>query len=181
MDEIISHLLDQPLANLIALAGLAFLFIGAVGKISGRIEPDFRGRIVCGVLGLALVVAGIFLHGSQDSKSAPTQAQTAQPADQISTPLTVLPKRAVCQPGYVRRLAVPDDLVCVTQPIRNSVAVENDLAPSRTRNGGPYGADTCLEGFVWREAVPADHICVTPERRNQTREENTRAASNAAP
>jgi hypothetical protein len=177
MDEIIPHLLDQPLANLIALAGLAFLFIGAVGKISGRIEPDFRGRIVCGVLGLALVIAGIFLHGSQDSKSAPTQAQTSQPTDQPKTP----PKRAVCKPGYVRRLAVPDDGVCVTQATRNTVAVENDLAPSRTRNSGPYGADTCLEGFVWREAVPADHICVTPERRNQTREENARAASNAAP
>jgi len=181
MDEIIPHLLDQPLANLIALAGLAFLFIAAVGKISGRIEPDFRGRIICGVLGLALVISGVFLHGSQDSKSPPTQSQTAQPTDQPKTLPAVLPKRAACRAGYVRRLAVPDDRVCVAQATRNTVAVENELAPSRTRNGGPNGADTCLEGFVWREAVPADHICVTPERRNQTREENTRATSNAAP
>lgn len=41
-------------------------------------------------------------------------------------------------------LAVPDDHVCVTQATRNTVVVENELAPSRTRNGGPYGGDTCL-------------------------------------
>lgn len=162
MDDIVSHLLDEPFANLIALAGLVFLFIAAVGKISGRIEPDFRGRIICGILGVALVIAGLFLHGSQDSKSAPKKERT-------------------CKAGYVQRLAVPDDRVCVTQATRNEVAVENELAPSRTRNGGPYGADSCRQGFVWREAVPGDHICVTPERRTQTKQENEQAASMAAP
>ena len=80
-------------------------------------------------------------------------------------------------PGYVQRRAVPDDHVCVTQETRNQMAVDNDLAPSRTRNSGQYGADTCVEGFVWREAVPADHICVTPATRNQAREDNRQAAS----
>jgi hypothetical protein len=180
VDEIISHLLDQPLANVIALAGLVFLFIGAVGKISGKIEPDFRGRIICGILGLGLVIAGLFLHGSQDSPGKPTEAQTP-PSTNESTTARPGAKKRVCKAGYIRRMAVPDDLVCVTQSIRNTVAVENALAPSRIKNGGQYGADTCIEGFVWREAVPVDHICVTPERRDQTKVENAEAASRAAP
>jgi hypothetical protein len=169
MDEIVSHLLDQPLANLIAIAGLAFLFVAAVGRISGRIEPDFQGRIICGVLGLALLSFGVFYHGSQDSKSARTKVTTSPP------------KSSTCKAGYVPRLAVPDDHVCVKQETRNSVAVDNDLGPSRTKNGGQFGADTCVEGFVWREAVPGDHICVTPETRNQTKRENALAESRVAP
>ena len=71
MAEIISHLLDQPLANLIALGGLVFLFVAAVGKISGKIEPDTVGRIICGVFGLVLLGCGLVFHVSLDSQSAP--------------------------------------------------------------------------------------------------------------
>lgn len=165
MDEIISHVLDQPIANLIALAGVVFLFVAAVGKISGKIEPDTRGRIICGVLGIVLLVGGLSFHASQESKSG-----------QTTTPQ----KSRTCKEGYVPRRAVPDDNVCVPSETRNAAAVDNQLAPSRTRNSGPYGADTCIQGFVWREAVPGDHICVTVERRRKTAEDNAQAASRAA-
>jgi hypothetical protein len=181
MDEIILHLLDQPIANLIVLGGLVFLFVAAVGKISGKIEPDTRGRIVCGVLGLVLLVSGLLFHGSQDSKSAQTLPQASQSATQSQTPSTASSKQHMCRAGYVARLAVPDDHICVTQETRNQVAVDNQLSPSRTKNGGPYGADTCIEGFVWREAVPADHICVTVDSRRQTAEDNAQAASRVNP
>jgi len=72
MAEIISHLLDQPLANLVASGGLVFLFIAAVGKISGKIEPDTVGRIICGVFGLVLLGCGLVFHVSLDSQSPPT-------------------------------------------------------------------------------------------------------------
>ena len=140
MDEIVSHLLDQPIANLIVLSGLVFLFVAAVGKISGKIEPDTRGRIICGVLGLALLVSGLLFHGSQDSKNPQTLPQASQPATQSQTSSTASSRQDMCRAGYVLRLAVPDDRVCVTQDARDAVAVDNQLAPSRTKNGGSYGA-----------------------------------------
>jgi hypothetical protein len=71
MDLVITHLLDEPVANLIALAGLFFLFVAAVGKISGKVEPDRAGRVICGLLGLILIPVGLMLHAAQDSKGEP--------------------------------------------------------------------------------------------------------------
>jgi hypothetical protein len=174
MDEIITHLLDEPIANLIVLGGLVFLFVAAVGKISGKIEPDTRGRIVCGLIGLVLFVSGVFLHTFQDPNNPPR-------ASEVESPSKLSERQDVCRAGYFWRLAVPDDHVCITGETRDKVAVDNQLAPSRTKNGGPYGADTCVEGFVWREAVPADHICVTVDTRRQTAEDNAQASSRVAP
>jgi hypothetical protein len=151
---------------------MAFLFIAAVGKIAGKIEPDTRGRVLCAVLGLILVPGGIVIHGLREQPPGPAVGGTggARPASTTG-----------CKPGYVRRLAVPDDLVCVTPETRTKIAMDNELAPSRTRNGGPYGADTCLEGIVWREAVPEDHICVSPDTRAATRQDNASAETRRAP
>ncbi len=56
MVELLSHLADAPLANILVLAGLAFLGIGVIGKISGKLEPSAAGRVMCGVLGTVLLV-----------------------------------------------------------------------------------------------------------------------------
>jgi hypothetical protein len=69
MGEFLQHLVDEPIANMIALTGLALLFVAAVGKITGTVEPDARGRIVSGILGLILVPGGLVLHRFQDSNS----------------------------------------------------------------------------------------------------------------
>jgi hypothetical protein len=198
MTDLIQHLIDEPVANLIVLAGVVFLFIAAVGKVSGKIEPDARGRIACGILGLLLLPTGLIMHGFQDSgkqTSQVTPQSTSQPVvssaastvlpAQTSSPASASalakPREGLCKPGYVWRLAVPDDHVCVTEETRTKVAVDNQLATSRIANSGQYGADTCRQGFVWREAVPADHICVTPETRDLTRQDNGLALTRVEP
>lgn len=178
MTEIITHLIDQPIPNLIALAGLFFLFIAAVGKISGKIEPDARGRILCGVMGIVLLPTGLLMHRSKDI-SAANQSAPPSPVDNSKTSAMHVP--GACVAGYVWRLAVPDDHVCVTQETRDQVESDNKLAPARVKNGGGYGADTCIDGFVWREAVPQDHVCVPPETRTKTWHDNELAATRIAP
>ena len=71
----LNHLLDAPLANILILAGLFFLGIGAVGKVAGKIEPDKIGRIMAGLLGLVLLIVGLSVHIQNDSseKNASTQ------------------------------------------------------------------------------------------------------------
>jgi hypothetical protein len=181
MDELIQHLLDQPIANVIVLAGVAFLFIAAVGKVAGKIEPDARGRIICGVLGVIMVPVGLIVHGFQDSNSAQTGGKSAETSQDTGKTEITRPSHKACKSGYVWREALPNDHVCVTPEMRTKAASDNRLAPSRTANGGPYGADTCLKGFVWREAAPGDHICVTGETRRLTREDNSLAETRIGP
>jgi hypothetical protein len=72
MADLLSHLVDAPLANILILAGLVFLGIGIVGKISGKIEPSTTGRIMSGLLGMALLIYGIYAHSSAD-KAGPAR------------------------------------------------------------------------------------------------------------
>ena len=183
MDELLQHLVDQPLGNIIVIVGLALLFVAAVGKIAGKIEPDTRGRIVSGILGLILVPSGLAVHRFQDSQGPQPPITKVTPASTSSEPKrnSPTPRRDGCKPGYVWRRAVPSDHVCVTVEVQNQVAVDNQLAPSRIKNSGPYGADTCLDGFVWRDAVPGDHICVTVETRSRAANDNNLAPTRIRP
>jgi hypothetical protein len=45
MGDFLVHLVDAPLPNVLVLAGLIFLGIGVIGKISGKIDPGTAGRI----------------------------------------------------------------------------------------------------------------------------------------
>ncbi|MBU8907501.1 hypothetical protein [Desertibacillus haloalkaliphilus] len=86
-----------------------------------------------------------------------------------------------CKQGYVWREATPNDFVCVEPQVRDEVARENALGPSRVQpGGGPYGPDTCRQGFVWRETRPTDHVCVPPQSRERARRENALAARTLA-
>ena len=49
MDEFIKGVLTAPLATLLIVAGILFLFVAVVGNISGKIEPGVKGRIASGV------------------------------------------------------------------------------------------------------------------------------------
>jgi hypothetical protein len=66
MTDILSHLIDAPLANILILAGLAFLAIAVLGRISGKIEPSAGGRVMSGVLGAVLLAYGIYAHSAVD-------------------------------------------------------------------------------------------------------------------
>jgi hypothetical protein len=81
-----------------------------------------------------------------------------------------------CASGYVWRVAVPSDLVCVTPESRSVVASENARAASRHLPGSA----TCQSGYVWREAFNGDTVCTTPERRSEVRQENRVASQRVA-
>jgi FHA domain len=78
-----------------------------------------------------------------------------------------------CKDGFVPRLAVAGDEVCVKQETRDQVLLDNSVQDGRRSADG----DTCLDGYVWREATPNDHACVTPEVRALTRLDNLLAES----
>jgi hypothetical protein len=78
MTDLLSHLVDAPVANILILAGLAFLTVGVLGKISGKIEPAASGRVMSGLLGAALLIYGICAHTSADAvrRSAQRSSET---------------------------------------------------------------------------------------------------------
>jgi hypothetical protein len=59
MDEIVKTVLSAPLATLLIVAGLVFLFVAVVGSVAGKIEPGGVGRIVSGVIGVILLATGL--------------------------------------------------------------------------------------------------------------------------
>jgi hypothetical protein len=86
-----------------------------------------------------------------------------------------------CKAGFVWRLAVANDHVCVRVASRDGAAADNSQANSRREpNGGHAGPDTCKAGYVWRGAVPPDHVCVTAEVHRQTLAENAQFEANRA-
>jgi hypothetical protein len=181
MTDLLSHLVDAPLANILILAGLGFLAVGVIGKISGKIEPGTGGRIMSGILGAILLVYGIHSHYMSDRLASVKAAIGPGTRTTVGLPPRVVvaaPAPEACVQGYVWREAFAGDRVCVTAAIRLQVAQDNKLAASRrSPNGGPYGADTCLAGFVWREAGPSDHVCVPAADRQQALLDNQAAAS----
>jgi hypothetical protein len=70
----LEHLVDAPLANILALAGILFLGIAALGgrKVPipgvGTIVPSKAGRMMSGFLGLALLFGGTWSHIFHDTK-----------------------------------------------------------------------------------------------------------------
>lgn len=84
----ITHLVDEPLANLIILAGLAFLGIGVVGKIGGYIDidPDRTGRVLAGVVGLALIPWGVNVHIKSDAASTAARQSPEPQAIALTLP-----------------------------------------------------------------------------------------------
>src|SRR5439155_18428220 len=50
---------------------------------------------------------------------------------------------ATCKPGYVWRVARPQDLVCVTPAARSQSALENRNGPSHVNPAGAYGPNSC--------------------------------------
>ena len=104
------HLVDAPLPNVFVIAGLIFLAIAIVGKVSGKIDPSLGGRVLSGALGVLLVVSGVYWHSAADpSKATPAlsplpnpvgQAKSTEPTPPLPSPekqpkepLSLLPKR----------------------------------------------------------------------------------------
>jgi len=75
MGDFVTALLQSPIANLFILAGILFLGIAVVGNVSGKIQPGTGGRILSGLIGVALMGAGLAIYSSQ------TPPETATPTD----------------------------------------------------------------------------------------------------
>ena len=81
MGDFLVHLVDAPLPNVLVLAGLIFLGIGVIGKISGKIDPGTTGRITSAMLGAVLLIFGVYTHSSADK----AHGQPKQTTDSQST------------------------------------------------------------------------------------------------
>lgn len=81
MTDLLTHLVDAPLANIFILAGLIFLGIGILGKVSGQIEPSAAGRIMSAVLGAVLLGSGVYAHWRADNANQ----QNGQPKQETRT------------------------------------------------------------------------------------------------
>jgi hypothetical protein len=75
------HLTDAPVANILILAGILFLAVGLFGRIGGfigsifgNIEAGKSSRALAGVLGVALIVGGGWLHQHAGKVPAPNYA-----------------------------------------------------------------------------------------------------------
>lgn len=79
---------------------------------------------------------------------------------------------ADCKPGFYRRAAKPDDMVCVTFGSRALTAYENAHAAERVDPNGAWGPQSCISGYVWREAFDGDLVCTSVSRRAAVKEEN---------
>ncbi len=67
MTELVTHLIDAPVANIFIVAGLAFLAVAVLGRVSATIDPGKGGRIAAGLLGAVLTVYGIRTHTAADA------------------------------------------------------------------------------------------------------------------
>lgn len=102
MDEFIKGVLTAPLATLLIVAGILFLFVAVVGNISGKIEPGVKGRIASGVLGFAFVLIGLTMHFTQEAPRIPA----TQPEHSKLNQATKLP-----QTPAAREIEVPRESI----------------------------------------------------------------------
>lgn len=62
MQDLLTRMMDVPLAHMFVLASLLFLLVAVLGRIEGKIEPGNAGRIGATLLGVILMFAGLAMH-----------------------------------------------------------------------------------------------------------------------
>ena len=62
MENIIKSFIEGPLANILVVSGILFLFLSIVGKIGEKIAVDPRKQKYAGIIGVILLLAGLSLH-----------------------------------------------------------------------------------------------------------------------
>lgn len=101
------HLADAPIANILILAGVVFLAVGLFGRIGGfigsifgNIEAGKNSRVLAGVLGVLLIVGGVWMHQQSDrsaashatpAANAPATTAASAPAPTATTTPSVTP------------------------------------------------------------------------------------------
>jgi hypothetical protein len=62
MENLGKAIIGAPLANIFIIAGIIFLLIAVIGKISGKIEPGNTARVISGTAGVVFVAVGLAMH-----------------------------------------------------------------------------------------------------------------------
>jgi hypothetical protein len=112
------------------------------------------------------------------STSRPTLVPASVPTSQPT--FTARPLSGTCKDGYVQRLIVSSDKVCVSPESKAQANADNEAAGSRTILGSlisAYGENACAYGYVWRNAFEGDLACVEPGSRDQAAWDNEQGPS----
>src|ERR671923_1503896 len=91
--ELLKTIFDEPLANIFIVAGIAFLGIAVVGNISGKIQPGTGGRILSGLVGMALMGLGLVMYqpSTPSTPSTPTDVPVSNPTATANDPVVLNP------------------------------------------------------------------------------------------
>ena len=143
MDEIIKGVFTAPLATVFVIAGIIFLLVAAVGNISGKIEPDVKGRVISGILGLAFIIIGLSMHFTQkatDSQDLPAAVPAQKKPDQVVQTPQKPTARATDVPSEVPVSAPsteekePNDLSHSATPIALGTTIRGRIATGQDRD-----------------------------------------------
>jgi hypothetical protein len=81
---------EMSFDNLFAIAGLAFLAIAAIGKISAKIRPTPTARFLSVFIGGCLLLGGLWIHHSHTNRArysavaAPDQTERITPIKEVN-------------------------------------------------------------------------------------------------
>ena len=169
MDEFLKGILTAPVATLLILAGIFFLFIAIVGNVSGKIEPDVKGRIASGVLGLVFVSIGLTMHLTQEapqiSQEAPRIPTTSSPEKQVAkVPQTPTVRKAEDSNGTID--LAPSNADSETEALNALIdsapsnAGSETEAPNGTIDSAPSNADKEPNDFITAANLITEGIAI---------------------
>lgn len=100
MDGLYAAIINAPIATIFIIAGIIFLGIAVLGKISGKIEPGKSGRIASGIFGIILLGLGFAMYlGAIVPSTQVSATQTAlSPTLPPTTPPLVLASSVTAVP-----------------------------------------------------------------------------------
>ena len=152
MEELFKAVLVMPLANLLIVAGIVFLFVSVVGDISGKISPGKSGRIASGVIGVILLVVGFSIYNkTQEKMTSPEGDHSTKPsqAGNTSAPQSIAKELESVQPEQPQSPPIPPSQTPTTQATLTE-PLQPILTASITvpQNGARVGLSVLVEGQV---------------------------------
>src|SRR5438876_12283138 len=90
MDESVTNLTAAPMAHVFVIAGLLFLAIAVVGRVSGKFNAGKTGRIAAGGLGTVFLVVGLLMY-AHTSGPPPKDTSGAGASSPPAGPVAGLP------------------------------------------------------------------------------------------
>jgi hypothetical protein len=137
MDEIVKGIFTAPLATVFVIAGIIFLLVAVIGNISGKIEPDAKGRVTSGILGLVFVIVGLSIHFAQeatDSRDFPARIPEPKESDQVAGTPQKPPAKEQFPAVTSTKEKEPNDLTRSATPIALGAIIQGRIATGQDRD-----------------------------------------------